>query len=152
MTGQCQEQVEAGVGGCNDCCTFEICLLYNCTVLLYRWYTLLHCFCCHSHRECCIVLCIEDECHAPIHSDLSDSVLVISDCFWTFGLLMDHPLAPGVVPLDHITLISVILHLLYLYILMYVVASSPVCATTRLPAPNPVSRPLHHSIILEGHH
>ena len=62
-------------------------------------------------------------CHGAIHSDPLDSVLGILDCFWMFTLLMDHLLALGPVPLDHIMFISLVLHLLHIYSLMYIVTS-----------------------------
>ena len=45
-------------------------------------------------------------CHAPIHSDPSDSFPVISDCFWVSSLLVYHLPAPCLAPLDGITFIS----------------------------------------------
>ena len=75
-------------------------------------------------------------CYAPIHSDSSDSIPVILDCFRVSSSLVYHLPAPGLAPLDCITFISFILTSLHIYILLYIVASSPVCAMTRLPAPN----------------
>ena len=83
-------------------------------------------------------------CHAPMQSSHSDSTPVILDCFQAFGSLVEHPPAPGPAPLHYITLWTVLLHSLYVYIPLYIIASSPVCATTRLPA---VSHPSTHILI-----
>ena len=50
-------------------------------------------------------------------------------------MLVDHLLAAGPVPLDYITFISFILPLLHIYILHYILSSSPVCAMTRSLTP-----------------
>ena len=62
-------------------------------------------------------------CHDPIHSDHSDSIPMISDCFRRFTSLMDHLLAPGPAPLDCIMPISLVLHSLRIYSLLYTIAS-----------------------------
>src|SRR6266404_9741502 len=84
-------------------------------------------------------------CHAPMQSSHSDSTPVISDCFQAFGLLVEHLPAPGLAPLHYITLQTVLLHSLYVYIPLYIVASSPVCGSTRLPVPFLTSSSQIHS-------
>ena len=90
-------------------------------------------------------------CHDPIHSDHSDSILMISDCFRRFTSLMDHPLAPGPAPLDRITFILLLLHSLHIYSLMYIVTSPQLedridhRSPTSLPSPNSAPYPLSHS-------
>ena len=67
--------------------------------------------------------CPPSPCHDPMHSGHSDSIPMISDCFQRFTSLMDHPLAPGPVPLDCIMPILLVLHSLRIYSLLYTVAS-----------------------------
>src|SRR5258708_2223770 len=84
-------------------------------------------------------------CHAPMQSGHSDSTPVISDCFRAFSLLVEHLPAPGLAPLHYITLWTVLLHSLYVYIPLYIVSSSLVCGSTRLLVPFLTSSSQIHS-------
>ena len=76
---------------------------------------------------------------------------MISDCFWMLILLMDHLLAPGLAPLDHIMLIPLVFHLLHIYSTMYIVTSPQLedqidhQSPFSLPYPNSAPFPSAHS-------
>ena len=98
---------------------------------------------------CSVVLQL---CHDPIHSGHSDSIPMISDCFWRFTSLMDHPLAPGPAPLDCIMPIWLVLHLLCIYSLLYTIASPQLEDRIDLLSHNPKwqSRRMKESIRSSG--
>ena len=64
---------------------------------------------------------------------------------------MDHPLAPGPVPLDCIMPISLVLHSLHIYSLLYTIASPQLedridhRSPSSLPGPNSAPFPSAHS-------